>query len=127
MLKYNFWRTSPPQRDWNIDTQIDLATINFATETPLFEGFRDRPYVAEMFCWLCGLGEEFDFVGGQGWPYRARDTSGRAARGNARVVGIRGNAELGCCRLEAELAENCNETAERHGGPPFSADLFDPR
>ncbi len=67
MLKYNYWRTSPPQRDWKTDPQFDFSRANFATGTPLFEGFRDRPYVAEMFCWLCGLGE-FDFVGGQGWP-----------------------------------------------------------
>ena len=68
MLKYNFWRTTPPQRDWDTDPRFDFSRINFATGTPLFEGFRDRPYVAEMFCWLCGLGEEFDFIGGQGWP-----------------------------------------------------------
>ena len=68
MLKYNFWRTSPPQRDWNTDPDFDFSRINFATDTPLFEGFRDRPYVAEMFCWLCGLGDEFEFTGGQCWP-----------------------------------------------------------
>ena len=67
LLKYNYWRTSPPQRDWVVDQNIDFRQVDMDT----FGGILDKQFcvqVARQFIWLCGLGEEFEFKGGQSWP-----------------------------------------------------------
>lgn len=73
MLKYNYWRQSPPTRDWVREPDFDLETADFSSPwTPTYrEQFRECFDAAEMFCWLCGRHEEYRRVGGQGWPMPA--------------------------------------------------------
>ncbi|MCZ6677018.1 MAG: phytanoyl-CoA dioxygenase family protein [Candidatus Poribacteria bacterium] len=72
MLKYSYWRTVPPQRDWVIDPDFDLATAEYGLAGPTFrQQFRDRYDAAEMYFWLCGRMSEFRLIGGQGWPHHA--------------------------------------------------------
>jgi len=59
-LKYNYWRTSEPRRDWVVDPDFNFSWPRDA-DAPRF-GVR----AAEMFTWLCG--EEWQFMGGQSWP-----------------------------------------------------------
>ena len=66
MLKYNYWRTSPPQSDW-------IAEPDFDPRTTYYGGHNVARYVAHMFFWLCGKGEEFSIIGGQGWPWRTEN------------------------------------------------------
>ena len=69
LLKYNYWRTAPPERDWRIEPDFDFATADYALAGPRFrEQFRDTYDAAEMFFWLCGKADEFQLMGGQGWP-----------------------------------------------------------
>jgi hypothetical protein len=70
MLKYNYWRTAPPQRDWIVEPDFDFATADYALKgTPTFrQQFRDCYDAAQMFLWLCGRSDEFNIVGGQSWP-----------------------------------------------------------
>ncbi len=69
MLKYNYWRTVPPQRDWMIEPNFDFATADYTLDSPTFrQQFRDCTDSAEMFFWLCGKHDQFRFMGGQGWP-----------------------------------------------------------
>ena len=62
MLKYNYWRTVPPQRDWIIEEDFDFHTAYFG-------GHNEAIYVGHMFHWLCGRGGEYRVIGGQGWPW----------------------------------------------------------
>jgi hypothetical protein len=72
LLKYNYWRTVPPQRDWIIEPDFDLATVNYSLSGPTFrQQFRDCEDAARMFFWLCGKAEEFRLMGGQAWPLPA--------------------------------------------------------
>ena len=59
MLKYNYWRTAEPCRDWKTDP-------NFNPSWPVneFPSFTVR--AAQMLAWLCG--EDWQHLGGQGWP-----------------------------------------------------------
>lgn len=69
LLKYNYWRTVPPARDWCIEPDFDMATAPYHLDSPTFRPqFRDSRDAAEMFFWLCGLGDRFETYGGQGWP-----------------------------------------------------------
>ncbi|MBI4531399.1 MAG: phytanoyl-CoA dioxygenase family protein [Candidatus Latescibacteria bacterium] len=69
LLKYNYWRTTPPQRDWIIDPNIDFNRINFNPSTPgAFEQFQGGIATARMFCWLCGIEDQYVKRGGQCWP-----------------------------------------------------------
>ena len=41
MLKYFYWRTSPPRRDWVVDADLDFATLDYSTPVNgLLEQFR---------------------------------------------------------------------------------------
>lgn len=73
LLKYNYWRTEAPQRDWIIEPDFDLARVNFSLRgAPTFrEQFRDCNDAAHMYLWLCGQGDAFRTLGGQGWPLPA--------------------------------------------------------
>jgi hypothetical protein len=72
LLKYNYWRAAPPQRDWLDDPEFDPVTANYALHGPTFrQQFRDCCDAAEMFFWLCGKSDEFRLMGGQGWPMPA--------------------------------------------------------
>lgn len=59
-LKYNYWRTTEPRRDWAVDRDFNFSWL----------GVKARPIFgvdqAKMFAWLCG--EEWEHVGGQAWP-----------------------------------------------------------
>ena len=61
MLKYNYWRTVPPERDWIIEPDFDFEAADYGP---------NRFQSAHMFYWLCGKKEEFRWIGGQGWPLR---------------------------------------------------------
>lgn len=69
LLKYFYWRTEPPQRDWVVEEDFDFATVEYS---PSFnasgEQFRMDVKVAEMFLWLCGKHDRFQNLGGQSWP-----------------------------------------------------------
>jgi hypothetical protein len=75
MLKYLYWRMSPPRRDWIIEPDFELDDLNdlenaaYADHRPVPEQFRDWHDVAEMFYWLSGKTEDFpEFLGAQKWP-----------------------------------------------------------
>ena len=69
MLKYFYWRTSPPRRDWVVDADLDFATLDYSTPVNgLLEQFCGDIKVAELFLWLCGQRESFQNLGGQSWP-----------------------------------------------------------
>jgi len=71
MLKYIYWRMTPPQRDWIIDTNFESghpqnAKFQHPTHQQQHRNWFDA---AEMYYWLCG--GEFDFdrkVGHDHWP-----------------------------------------------------------
>jgi hypothetical protein len=69
MLKYNYWRTSAPQRDWKVEPDFDFEQAQYG-------GHGVARYVAHMMYWLCGRGDEFRIVGGQAWPWRSANQIG---------------------------------------------------
>ena len=62
MLKYNYWRTSEPERDWLEDPDFDPRTADYG-------GHNVARYYAHMFYWLSGKGDQFRIIGGQAWPW----------------------------------------------------------
>jgi len=58
-LKYTYWRTSDPQRDWVIDPKF-----NFSWSKNVFPPLSVD--AANMFAWLCG--ENWKHIGGPSWP-----------------------------------------------------------
>ena len=68
LLKYSYWRTTPPQRDWIIEPSIDFGQVDFRPESPLFEQYHGAFATAKMFCWLCGLEDQYFKHGGASWP-----------------------------------------------------------
>ena len=69
LLKYFYWRTSPPERDWTVDPNFDFATADYdSPASSLVEQFRSAVKVAETFLWLCGKHEIFQNLGGQSFP-----------------------------------------------------------
>ncbi|MBI4552452.1 MAG: hypothetical protein HY710_09325 [Candidatus Latescibacteria bacterium] len=69
LLKYNYWRTSPPQRDWIIDPTLDFNVVDFEPpQVGQFEQFHGGIAAARMFCWLCGIDDQYVKRGGQCWP-----------------------------------------------------------
>jgi hypothetical protein len=72
LLKYCYWRTTPPQRDWLVDPDFDPARTDYTLHSPTFrQQFRDCFDAAEMCYWLSGKSNEFRLIGGQGWPIPA--------------------------------------------------------
>ncbi|MBM3276595.1 MAG: hypothetical protein FJY95_00730 [Candidatus Handelsmanbacteria bacterium] len=71
LLKYNYWRTTPPRRDWLADLAFNFSWIHLSSGRPTFEQFMDGIGAAELFTWLCGLEQEYHFQGGQCWPVSA--------------------------------------------------------
>ena len=59
-LKYNYWRTTEPRRDWVVEPDVNLSWLS-NMNSPLF-----GPEQGKMFAWLCG--EAWEFTGGQSWP-----------------------------------------------------------
>jgi hypothetical protein len=68
LLKWNYWRTEPPQRNWIIEPDFDFHTANYG-------GHGVAKHVAHMLYWLCGKADEFRTIGGQGWPYSGSQTN----------------------------------------------------
>lgn len=69
LLKYNYWRTSAPARDWVIEPDFDFAQADYSfVLRGLRQQFRDTVDASEMFFWLCGKSGEYQTMGGQGWP-----------------------------------------------------------
>ena len=69
MLKYSYWRTTPPQRDWIVEPDFDLHTAYYG-------GHNMAQYVGHMFYWLCGKGDEYRIIGGQGGPWSTENQIG---------------------------------------------------
>ncbi len=90
MLKYNYWRTSAPRRDWRGADGFDPRTADYG-------GHFVARYVAHMFAWLAGKGDEYRVIGGQGWPWRTpnqlRPSYGYAAAGGYAPDWRKGNAD----------------------------------
>ena len=69
LLKYNYWRTEDPQRDWVQEPDFDIEFADFVVDSLRHsELMRDCVDAAEMYFWLCGKSDEFRYLGGQGWP-----------------------------------------------------------
>ena len=67
MLKYNYWRTEAPRRDWINEPDFDIATADYKMDGPFYQSQAQNTNCnARMFMWMCG--EPFSNVGGQGWP-----------------------------------------------------------
>ena len=78
-LKYNYWRTATPRRDWVIDPDFDLTTADWPLDGPTFrEQFVDCVDAARMYSWLRGKSESFQLIGGQGWPIGPHNILGKA-------------------------------------------------
>ena len=69
LLKYNYWRTADPRRDWIVSPEFDVASADFVVDGVRFsEAVRDCVDAAEMYYWLSGKIDEFHYLGGQSWP-----------------------------------------------------------
>ena len=67
-LKLTYWRTTPPKRDWIHEPDF-LRRANYSYDGPTFRRpARDAKDAAEMFFWMSGLADKFEWHGGQGWP-----------------------------------------------------------
>ena len=72
MLKYFYWRTIPPKRDWIVEPDFDFASVSYSPSAGSYvEQFRGDCKTAEMFLWLCGRHEAYQNLGGQSWPLPA--------------------------------------------------------
>lgn len=73
MLKYCYWRTVPPERDWLVAPDFDPATASYSLDGPFLQPprqqFRDWYDAAEMFFWLSGNSNGLrDLFGYPDWP-----------------------------------------------------------
>lgn len=71
MLKYNYWRSVAPTRDWIVEPNFDFQTAYYG-------GHNQARYVAHLFYWLCGKGDEYRVNGGQAWPWSSPNQIGRS-------------------------------------------------
>lgn len=72
MLKYCYWRTERPTRDWVLEPDFDFAGVDYGSPvSPHTEQFRAHAKVAEKFLWLCGKHDAYRNLGGQSWPLPA--------------------------------------------------------
>ena len=71
MLKYNYWRAAAPQRDWLAEDDFDLQMADYG-------GHNQARYVAHMLYWLMGMGDDYQILGGQAWPWRSPNQIGRS-------------------------------------------------
>ena len=78
-LKFNYWRTVPPQRDWIIDPDFDIASADYSHSLkpqlqgggPIYRYRRtqqDSYDDAEMYFWLRGQSDKYRIIGGPAWP-----------------------------------------------------------
>ena len=79
LVRWSYWRSEPPRRDWIVDPEFDIGTADFAIDSEYFTTATRRwqsvPRVAEMFMWLCGKSDHFRWLGGNGWPYNHSPSS----------------------------------------------------
>ena len=70
LLKYTYWRTTAPKRDWIIDPAFDFAGIDFSPtgDRALFEQSQGAIAAGKMFAWLSGVQEQYIKRGGPSWP-----------------------------------------------------------
>ncbi|MEE2708747.1 MAG: phytanoyl-CoA dioxygenase family protein [Gemmatimonadota bacterium] len=68
LLKYNYWRTEQPVRDWKTDGEVDFNRAMFDPSAGVFEQFQGGIAAARMFCWLSGIEHDYEKRGGQCWP-----------------------------------------------------------
>lgn len=75
LLKYNYWRTQPPARDWVIERDFDLATADYSSlDAPTYRAQHEENVdAARMFFWLSGMVDKFKAIGGQAWPITEAD------------------------------------------------------
>ena len=68
-LKLSYWRTTQPKRDWITEPDF-LRQANYSYDGLLYSRrpTRDARDAAEMFFWMSGLSDKFEWHGGQGWP-----------------------------------------------------------
>lgn len=77
LLKYNYWRTTPPARNWLIEPGFDPRLADYTLSQPTMrEQFQDCFDSAQMYYWLAGQSEAFHLMGGQGWPVPANFENG---------------------------------------------------
>ena len=80
-LKYNYWRTVPPVRDWVVEPGFDIANADYSLSLPIYASdtpaARIRRGTAEMLYWLWGRSDQFKVLGGQGWPKGRTNFVGR--------------------------------------------------
>ncbi|HHZ88946.1 TPA: hypothetical protein EYN65_00040 [Candidatus Poribacteria bacterium] len=69
MLKYIYWRTNPPKRDWLTEPDFNHrppANFNVPSIQQQHRGWYDA---AEMYYWLCGNKDKLEaIVGSKEWP-----------------------------------------------------------
>jgi hypothetical protein len=73
LLKYNYYRKTPPTRDWIVDPHFDFGAVPFRTvmRDSVHENHWNALDPARLFHWLCGFGADFGFKGGSTWPISA--------------------------------------------------------
>lgn len=67
LLKWCYWRTVPPERDWIADPSFDPETADYGCPTYVGQSRWPHWSVAEMFFWMCGKKQLFNSIGGQDW------------------------------------------------------------
>ena len=69
-LKLCYWRNSQPTRDWVKEPDFDMRTADYNFKGPLYSRRNSRPQrdAAELFFWMSGLADKYEWIGGQGWP-----------------------------------------------------------
>ena len=77
LLKWDYWRTTPPKRDWVFDPNFDFIGAAYDYTNEYFDGparkWQSVLRVAKMFYWICGKSDEFHHFGGSGWPFSISD------------------------------------------------------
>jgi hypothetical protein len=78
LLKYNYWRTTPPDGSWIHAPGFDPKEADYCLEAPVLrEQFQDCADNARMYFWLRGESEAFNLMGGQAWPTPGNNLGGK--------------------------------------------------
>ena len=96
-VKYSYWRTSPPKRDWIITPDFDATTVDYSLHKQVIPGISppdptyrqknwDQRDAAEMYFWLRGESDKFQWIGGGGsWPTQTSGTVVDSPYGSPRI------------------------------------------
>ena len=77
-LKYNYWRTESPKRDWVVDPDFDVAKADYTSDGLTFrQQMHDVFDNARMYFWMRGELDKFRLMGGQGWPLTTANLNDR--------------------------------------------------